>query len=196
MGQANCSNCNCTNREGEQRIELDCKDSASAENQLSTSVQALDLISADSFSQLQLAKHHLSDIIKIQAVWRGYQVRKQSVHLQKQQTSPSSRYFQRADRQGTVRKVGMDSETRPAVTLLNGATYSGQWKGAARHGSGVQSWPDGAKYEGNWKDNKAQGHGKFLHVDGDVFEGNWQEDKANGKGTYEHSSGASYQGDW
>jgi hypothetical protein len=38
----------------------------------------------------------------------------------------------------------------PAITLENGAVYTGEWKNAMRDGKGVQIWPDESKYEGQW----------------------------------------------
>jgi hypothetical protein len=57
------------------------------------------------------------------------------------------------------------------LVFENGAIYKGYLKDGARHGPGVQVWPDGAKYEGEWRLNKANGKGKFWHADGDVYEG-------------------------
>jgi hypothetical protein len=87
-------------------------------------------------------------------------------------------------------------EKREPVRFKNGVVYTGDWKDNARHGYGVQIWPDGAKYEGYWENGKATGKGKFVHVDGDIYEGDWKEDKACGYGIYKHNNGARYDGDW
>jgi hypothetical protein len=77
---------------------------------------------------------------------------------------------------------------RPAVTLHNGAVYTGEWRGEMRDGYGMQLWPDGSRYEGDWQNDKANGIGKLYHADGDVYEGMWKDDKAHGKGKYIHSN--------
>merc|ERR1712135_44108 len=64
----------------------------------------------------------------------------------------------------------------------SGATYVGQWKRSARHGYGLQTWPDGAKYDGEWNDNIATGNGSFTHSDGDVYIGQWKCNVASGLG--------------
>lgn len=83
----------------------------------------------------------------------------------------------------------------------SGASYTGQWKNHARHGFGVQIWPDGACYEGQWEDNAASGKGKFTHSDGDIFIGKWKANTANGDGTYFHLDSVQkestiYRGQW
>lgn len=83
-----------------------------------------------------------------------------------------------------------------AITLENGAIYSGEWKNGFRDGKGVQTWPDGSKYEGDWIEDKANGKGRLSHADGDIYEGDWVNDKANGEGTYMHANGAKYVGQW
>merc|ERR1712113_819 len=38
-----------------------------------------------------------------------------------------------------------------SVEFASGSTYKGEWAGCARHGFGVQTWPDGPIYAGEWK---------------------------------------------
>eukprot|EP00419_Tripos_fusus_P024056 CAMPEP_0172719238 /NCGR_PEP_ID=MMETSP1074-20121228/75391_1 /TAXON_ID=2916 /ORGANISM="Ceratium fusus, Strain PA161109" /LENGTH=332 /DNA_ID=CAMNT_0013544571 /DNA_START=135 /DNA_END=1130 /DNA_ORIENTATION=- len=87
-------------------------------------------------------------------------------------------------------------EKRVKHTFSNGATYTGEWLGNLRHGTGVQEWPDGARYEGEWALDKTKGKGKFQHVGGDVYEGHWLEDMAHGEGVYRHADGSTYEGQW
>lgn len=89
-----------------------------------------------------------------------------------------------------------EAQVRPQHTFANGSTYTGDWLGLVRHGSGVQVWPDGARYEGQWQHDMANGIGRFEHCDGDVYEGEWKNDKANGRGIYMHASGSTYIGEW
>ena len=54
------------------------------------------------------------------------------------------------DQQTYDNSENMPLEFRDEYRFKNGAIYKGQWRGAARHGRGVQVWPDGARYEGEW----------------------------------------------
>lgn len=86
---------------------------------------------------------------------------------------------------------------RPPHTFRSGAVYHGQWRGAARHGIGRQTWEDGAEFCGMWADNKAQGSGRFAHADGDVYLGQWALNCAQGLGTcYQAKDTTTYCGEW
>lgn len=87
-------------------------------------------------------------------------------------------------------------ERRAPHTFQSGAVYSGQWKGNARHGLGIQRWPDGASYEGEWSDNHADGKGCFTHSDGDTYSGEWKGNVAHGRGTYRMTDVSVYEGEW
>ena len=77
----------------------------------------------------------LSSIVKIQAAWRGYQVRK-SLNHPPPRPAPLKRRLER----------------RSPVTFDNGAVYTGEWNTVTgmREGRGIQHWPDGSVYEGLW----------------------------------------------
>lgn len=77
-----------------------------------------------------------------------------------------------------------------------GATYKGQWLGNARHGFGVQVWPDGSRYEGQWSKSAADGLGRFTFDDGDVYIGSWKLNKFHGLGTYYNLNNTVYYGEW
>jgi len=91
-------------------------------------------------------------------------------------------------------------EQRPTYRFRSGGTYTGQWLGNARHGTGVQRWQDGATYEGEWRKNCAEGKGKFVHTDGDVYCGQWHNNVAHGMGIYYHQADhqlvTCYAGQW
>merc|ERR1719221_1965522 len=63
--------------------------------------------------------------------------------------------------EGATKKGGADLvtglEERGKVELEGGATYTGQWMGSVRHGTGVITRPDGGRYEGQFRDNSAHG---------------------------------------
>ena len=137
----------------------------------------------DETLKLLLNSMHL--IVRMQAFFRGYQVRRRMrARLVGKTIAPRPLLSSYASIDnnaviGTGQLPGAgggdeaDLEFRPEHTFENGAVYKGQWFGEMRNGFGVQIWPDGAKYEGKWKLNKAQGRGIFWHADGDVFDGEW-----------------------
>lgn len=127
----------------------------------------------------------LRRIIKVQALYRAYLTRKKLKEALQSNNTDNLDY--------------VENYKFPNGAVYTGNIYlhcEGQWKNNARHGHGVQVWPDGARYEGEWRNNQAYGKGKFWHVDGDVFEGEWKNDKANGYGVYTHKNGARYEGEW
>lgn len=80
---------------------------------------------------------------------------------------------------------------------LSGSTYQGQWKGYARHGYGIQCWPDGAEYAGQWVDSLVSGLGRFKTKNGDKYVGQWEEGQAHGLGVYRAEGNlSSYEGEW
>ena len=118
---------------------------------------------------------YLGEIIKIQAVWRGHQDRKQYDHIRKQAVG-SYPYFSPAEIRETLSRYMCPAAQRstPHRRLYkNGGVYEGQWLGGFRHGQGKMTWSDSASYEGNWEYGKPKGFGRFTHIDGEVFEGEW-----------------------
>jgi len=87
-------------------------------------------------------------------------------------------------------------EARPTHHFRSGAVYTGQWRGKARHGFGIQSWLDGTRYEGEWVDNMAEGRGRITFANGDVYTGEWHCGSFHGMGTYRASDGTKYVGEW
>ena len=67
-------------------------------------------------------------------------------------------------------------------TLINGATYVGQYVDGLREGLGTFTWsihaPDGGGvYEGGYKNNRRNGKGKRTYRDGSILEGYWKDNK-------------------
>jgi len=124
----------------------------------------------------------LSSIVKIQAAWRAYQVRKTLSRHPPVRSAPIKRRLER----------------RSPVTFDNGSVYTGEWNAVTgvREGRGIQHWPDGSVYEGLWERDRANGKGRLVHANGDVYEGQWVDDKAQGRGVYVHVDGSRYVGDW
>ena len=189
MGQINCSICSGLEKEKEYKTEVDFRDDfinkKAHQSQFSEALPS-SIITLDKIKQKEV------NVIKIQALWRGYKIRKLCLLKPKKRE-----YFQHSytDSKYHDSAKNYKREARDAFNFKNGAVYTGEWLGEFRDGYGVQVWPDGAQYKGNWYNNKADGFGRFFHVDGDRFEGNWKIDKANGKGVYFHMNGAKYEGD-
>lgn len=111
----------------------------------------------------------------IQAVWRGYLVRKAASHLLKQ-TVPNHSYFTAQDSRETLSRLSSPSRVRSRRAVYrfkSAATYTGEWLGGFRDGFGEMVWADGARYSGNWSYGKPFGQGQFRHVDGEIYDGNW-----------------------
>lgn len=79
----------------------------------------------------------------------------------------------------------------------SGAEYDGEWLDGARHGMGMQSWPDGTTYIGQWGYGRAHGCGQLRHCDGDVYTGQWRDGRAHGHGVLRfQESEAIYEGEF
>ena len=166
MGQINCSICSGLEKDKEHKIEVDFRDDFM--NKKSHQSQFSEL-PPSSILDLDKSKLEEQGLVKIQALWRGYKVRK--FHPLR---SKKLKYFDQTNEKQTRPLNHKGKEERDPFRFKNGAVYTGQWVGELREGFGVQVWPDGAQYKGSWYNNKADGFGKFFHVDGDKFEGNWK----------------------
>lgn len=115
----------------------------------------------------------------------------------RQPRDPPATRFDEELRELRALPPGGPDGARPLHSFASGATYLGQWRGNARHGEGVQRWPDGARYAGRWLDDCAHGLGELRHPSGDTYTGQWQANKASGRGVYRDGKGlATYSGDW
>lgn len=88
------------------------------------------------------------------------------------------------------------SGPRPPHHFRSGAVYTGEWKGRARHGFGVQRWPDGTCYEGEWVNSAAEGRGRITFSNGDIYTGQWASSTLHGLGVYRANDGTVYMGNW
>lgn len=121
--------------------------------------------------QLNSRKH----IVMMQALWRGYIIRKAVIHLLKQ-TVPNHNYFTIQDAKETLSKVSgppLFRGIKTAYRYKSGGVYTGEWLGGFRDGFGEMVWADGARYSGNWSYGKPFGLGEFRHIDGEIYNGYW-----------------------
>src|SRR5574343_894740 len=139
MGKT-CSVCNCNNKESEFQTEVEYPDNHRRSN-----------------SNAETSEITRNQVVKLQAWWRGYRVRK-SLRARNYRMQ-NSKYFSHKGHSETTEAshLNLDREERPAYKFKNGAVYIGQWRGTVRDGYGIQTWPDGSRYEGQWKDSKAHG---------------------------------------
>lgn len=76
------------------------------------------------------------------------------------------------------------SEVR-AFQFPSGATYTGQYYGTKKHGTGQWLHPEGDKYEGQFEMNKHHGWGVYtIGRSGKKYLGEWRGGKMNGIGVY------------
>lgn len=77
-----------------------------------------------------------------------------------------------------------ESEVR-AFQFPSGATYTGQYYGAKKHGTGQWVHPEGDQYDGQFEFNKHHGWGIYtIGRTGKKFIGEWKAGKMNGVGVY------------
>ena len=127
MGQGGCSTCTCDAKENELFLSTNSPKSSNPllTRKSPTSVSLAIIISPRAKQYQKLLTYcskHLYAIIKIQAVWRGFQVRK-SHSCRVPSSSVSS---------------SLPRERRPKVFYESGAWYQGEWKGNCRDGYGEQ----------------------------------------------------------
>jgi len=114
-------------------------------------------------NQEELLVKRIPQIVKLQALWRGYNVRK--VFHYYRESNRNNQYFTYEEQMETLSRSNTalvfsrhaTKEQRPAYRYKSGAVYEGEWIGGMRHGFGVMEWPDGARYEGQWEMNVAAG---------------------------------------
>ena len=138
------------------------------------------------------ARLALPSLIKIQAAWRGYILRKK---LRREMlNSPLNDVANMKLGKFSYNPQSTGMVKRPPHKYPNKSVYIGEWnpKIGCREGKGIHIWSDGSRYEGYWKSDMANGKGRLIHSDGDVYEGEWLNDKAHGRGTYIHMDGAKY----
>ncbi|KEG07638.1 hypothetical protein DQ04_09211010 [Trypanosoma grayi] len=67
----------------------------------------------------------------------------------------------------------------------SGATYTGQYHGTKKHGTGYWLHPEGDSYDGQFEQNKHSGWGVYLiGRSGKKYVGHWHDGKMNGVGIY------------
>eukprot|EP00448_Togula_jolla_P007019 CAMPEP_0170613534 /NCGR_PEP_ID=MMETSP0224-20130122/24326_1 /TAXON_ID=285029 /ORGANISM="Togula jolla, Strain CCCM 725" /LENGTH=242 /DNA_ID=CAMNT_0010939147 /DNA_START=35 /DNA_END=760 /DNA_ORIENTATION=- len=86
--------------------------------------------------------------------------------------------------------------SRAPVELQEGSSYEGQWRGRARHGHGLQLWPDGRRYEGDFAEDRQSGFGSFKDECGNTYTGSWKDGFVHGSGRYVGVDGTTYEGEW
>jgi len=57
------------------------------------------------------------------------------------------------------------------ATLVNGATYDGEWENGLMHGKGLYKWPSGVSYKGPFVMGKMLGKGSMRWPGGNVYDG-------------------------
>ena len=110
---------------------------------------------------------------RVQARWRGHQLRKQYEHLRRRQ-QPSFPYFSVQEVRETLKAQPLQGVSVHKYAYRDGGVYEGQWLSGFRHGHGYMRWCDGAQYEGSWAYGRPWGQGEFICEDGERFMGVWR----------------------
>jgi hypothetical protein len=87
-----------------------------------------------------------------------------------------------------VSKAMEKREGYDKLTLSNGDTYEGQFKGGKYHGQGTYNSNCGTVYVGEFAHGNFNGHGKKTRPDGVVYEGQFKDDRFHGQGTFTASN--------
>lgn len=177
MGNLNCKGCDCTHLLGKHELDLksyvSCKQDITYEQKSDDQTPETSPRVFEGKPGIESLKPHIP---KLEALWMGYQARKQVLHY-KRQVKSNHNYFSLQEIKETLsskaRMPKLRSKRKP-YKYSSGAVYRGEWCGGFRDGKGVMEWPDGAKYEGHWSYGRPRGTGRFVHVDGDVYEGEWK----------------------
>lgn len=76
-------------------------------------------------------------------------------------------------------------------------TYSGQWHLGRRSGHGFATLLDGTTYTGDWKNGKRNGFGTCTYArTRDVYTGKWVGGVRCGRGVCTYANGSAYDGEW
>jgi len=152
-------------------------------------------------------KENLPKIIKLQACYRGYTVRKnmspELKNIRAKQhvgTSESGQQIQKpARKEISVVPDYSNPETRATEQRLGPFKYEKPAEPETQEleDRGPFELDNGAIYIGQWsKDGLRHGKGIQTWPDGSKYEGYWKNDMANGKGRLIHADGDVYEGEW
>ena len=134
-------------------------------------------------------------VVRMQALVRQFLQRRQFNYLIEQMRKRQCKHFYAKD----FLSSNICNLSQPLVTkqraLGSGATYSGQFLGGLRHGTGKMTWPDGTTYEGQWEYNAAYGDGILKTPGNDEYTGGFYNNMFHGKGVYVNKVGR-YEGEW
>lgn len=146
----------------------------------------------------------IDDLVKLQAVTRGYIDRRLTRDILRQSPtenrmmsgySPQPRTSVH-EIQGEIPNYS-NASTIAASRKLGAFNFEGDDNdGIARIQRGPVQLENGAVYIGEWNDTLER-HGKGTQVwcDGSKYEGYWKRDRANGKGRLIHGDGDVYEGE-
>lgn len=132
----------------------------------------------DNAKRLSIYKSNIYHIVKLQAFYRGYLIRKEMKDLRAVYTQQP--------------KI----ESKRTIKYKDGSIFEGQELDGKRHGYGEQIWVDGTNYKGYWENDKMSGKGRLEYANGDIYDCNWCDNKAKGFGELAKANGSKYIGEW
>ena len=195
------NSCQCLkNREDPKNLQLDKTDEKVSDRSKRPNKTAL------SPSEQEMYKKDLPKILKIQACYRGYALRKKlgpefkTKHVNRAGTNDSGQQVQKPTRKEIdVVPDYSNPETRATEQRLGPFKYEKPQNDSAREleDRGPFELDNGAIYIGQWsKEGLRHGKGIQTWPDGSKYEGYWKNDMANGKGRLIHADGDVYEGEW
>ena len=150
-----------------------------------------------------------TEIVKIQAAYKGHKTRKELESDGKQKRSKASNPQDQAVNEFHSNFISDTSKAIPngagieISTNISGNIQSETQKIIAttlgcseRKELPTLTLENGAVYTGEWKNGMKDGFGIQNWPDSSVYEGEWKNDKASGKGKLIHADGDIYEGEW
>ncbi len=155
-----------------------------------------------------------SKIIVIQAIVRGFLVRKEIINFKQikeisidyntdileknpmiQRLNDLLPKFELTDKEEY--EINNSNNKIIAILYPNKSIYKGMInERGQREGFGKYFLSDGSIYKGFFHKNRMEGRGRIININGFVYEGEFKRGKSNGYGKYLALDGTSYKGTW
>lgn len=179
-----------------------CSSAPNADGQINTQLNSQPMTHNHNSNKLEDQtikedKELVQNVTKIQAIYRGHQVRKgakdkdgkeiEEEHHKNNEHEPEYSFARLIDTMPNVK----NNQVLIAVDKLGDFDYGTskkEFKELPILGP-YEILENGSVYHGQWKNGKKQGKGKQIWNDGSIYEGYWIDNKANGKGRLIHADG-------
>ena len=157
---------------------------------------------------------NIKKIILIQAVFRGYYLRKELFNFKQIKEISIDYNTEQLEKSPMILKLNnllpkfeltdkeeyeINNTKNKIIALLyqNKSIYKGMInEKGQREGFGKYFLSDGSIYKGFFHKNKMEGRGRIININGFVYEGEFKNGQSNGYGKYIALDGTTYKGTW